>query len=147
MKNLDEVNAEWAKDAIIKKDEPADELVNIPKLHAKYLKAWSDFRMKTQKAHYDYKDLRKKKWLYYTGKLNGTDELTALGWEPFPLTILRQDLGDYLDADADLSRAKIKVQYNEDIASVIEKILKELNQRTWQVRSIIDWHKYTHGIG
>ena len=37
-------------------------------------------------------------------------------------------------------------QLHEEIVEVCQAILKELNNRTWELRSFIDWEKFIQGV-
>jgi hypothetical protein len=87
--------------------------------------------------------MRKIKWEYYTGKMS-KDELDEYGWTPFQFT-LKSDITTYLEADGDLIKLLEKKVYHEETVSVIESIMNELKQRTWQLRDFISWEKFIGG--
>jgi len=39
-----------------------------------------------------------------------------------------------------------KKVYHEEVVSVIESIMAELKQRTWQLRDYISWEKFVAGV-
>jgi len=137
MKNLDEVLEEWRKDSDIDRTEPGKALLDIPKLHSKYLNVLSQHRMLAKQAEFNYNKWKKIKWEYYTGKLDD-DELQKYGWEPFPF-VIKSDLSTYLESDEDLNKYMAKKAIHEEIVEVCLAIMKELNSRTYQLRSWIDW--------
>ena len=87
--------------------------------------------------------MRKVKWEYFTGKMT-KDELEEYGWEPFLFT-LKSDINTYLEADKDLIKLLEKKVYHEEVICVIESIMSELKQRTWQLRDFISWEKFVAG--
>jgi hypothetical protein len=87
--------------------------------------------------------MRKVKWEYFTGKMSQED-LQDYGWEPFQFT-LKADITTYLEADNDLIKLLEKKVYHEEVVSVIESIMSELKQRTWQLRDFISWEKFVGG--
>ena len=87
--------------------------------------------------------MRKVKWEYFTGKMS-QEELEQYGWEPFQFT-LKSDINTYLEADGDLIKLLEKKVYHEEVVSVIESIMNELKQRTWQLRDFISWEKFING--
>lgn len=143
MEKLDEVLELWKKDADIDQTEPGRELLNIPKLHNKYLTILTKHKIAAKKAHFDYLRKRKLKVDYFSGRLS-QEELEENGWEPFPF-VLKSDLTTYLEADNDLIRLLEKKVYHEEVISVIESIMSELKQRTWQLRDFISWEKFIGG--
>jgi len=144
MKNLDEILEEWRKDSDIDRTEPGKALLDIPKLHSKYLNILSQHRMLAKQAEFNYNKWKKIKWEYYTGKLDD-DELKKYGWEPFPF-VLKSDITTYLESDEDLNKYMAKKAIHEEIVEVCLAIMKELNSRTYQLRSWIDWEKFIQGI-
>ena len=140
---LEELMDHWDRDSKVDSTEPGKEVLRIPILHNKYNKFLSQHNLALRKTRMDVAKLRKTKWMYYNGKLS-QEELTSLGWEPFPFT-LKADLGTYMDADPDMQRMKGKEFLHEECVSFTTNIMKELNARTWQIRSFMDWEKFIMG--
>jgi hypothetical protein len=143
MENLDQVLRMWEKDAEIDQTEPGKELVRIPTIHSKYLNILTKHKISSKKANFDYLRMRKVKWEYYTGKMS-QEELDQNGWEPFRYT-LKSDITTYLESDSDLIKLLEKKIYHEEVVSVIEAIMGELKQRTWQLREYISWERFIGG--
>ena len=144
MSKLDDLLAEWAKDSNIDRTEPGKALLDIPKLHSKYLNILSAHRLSIRDAEFKYNRMKKVKWEYYTGKL-GDDDLKKYGWEPFPF-VLKSDITTYLEADEDLSKYLAQRRMHEEIVEVCQSIMKELSARTFQLRDFISWEKFIQGI-
>ena len=143
MENLEQVLKYWETDSVIDFTEPSRELIRIPILHSKYLNILTQHKLATKKAHFNYLQMKKKKWELYTGKLS-KDELEELGWEPFQFT-LKSDIQIYLDADGDLIKLLQKKVYHDEIISAVEAIMSELKSRTFQLRDLISWEKFING--
>jgi hypothetical protein len=143
METLENVLKNWQNDAVIDQTEPGKELLRIPVLHNKYLSILTKHKIASKKAHFDYLRMRKVKWEYFTGKMS-KEELDEYGWEPFQFA-LKSDISTYLEADADLIKLLEKKVYHEETVSVIESIMNELKQRTWQLRDFISWEKFIGG--
>lgn len=144
MDTIEKVLESWEKDAVVDQTEPSKELLKIPLLHSKYLNVLTRSKLSSKKAQFDYVQLKKKKWEYYTGKLD-QDELNRLGWEPFPF-VLKTDINLYLESDADLVALLKKKIIHDEIVSVAESILSELKSRTFQLRDFISWEKFINGV-
>ena len=144
MDSIEKVLESWEKDSVVDITEPSRELVKIPLLHSKYLNVLTRSKLASKKAQFDYLQLKKKKWEYYTGKLS-QDELKEFGWEPFPFT-LKSDINLYLESDADLIKLLQKKIIHDEIVSVVEAIMTELNSRTFQLRDVIGWEKFINGV-
>ena len=143
MENLQDVLKLWESDADIDQTEPGKELLKIPKLHNKYLTILTKHKIAAKKAHFDYLRLRKDKVDYFQGRMEQM-ELEKRGWEPFQF-VLKSDINTYLEGDSDLIKLLEKKIYHEEVVSVIESIMNELKQRTWQLRDFISWEKFIGG--
>ena len=144
MSKLDELLEMWAKDSVIDRTEPGKELTNIPQLHSKYLNILSRHRLLAKEAEFKYNRMKKVKWEYYTGKMDD-ESLKHHGWEPFPF-VLKSEITTYFDSDEDLNRLVASKMLHDEIVDVCQSILKELNNRTWELRSYIDWEKFVQGV-
>ena len=135
--------AQWEKDSPIDLTEPAKELVRVPKLHSKYLNILTTHNLRSRKLDADLKKLRRLKWRYYTGKLDA-EELKQLGWAPFQY-ILKQDVELFMESDDDLVKLGLKKAYHDEFVEYCTKVIKELNSRTYQLRAVVEWEKFTAG--
>jgi hypothetical protein len=144
MKQIDDLLEMWRQDCDIDRTEPDREILNIPKLHSKYLNVLSRHRLLSKDAEFKYNKMKKLKWEYYTGKLDD-DQLEEHGWKPFPF-ILKSDITTYLDSDEDLNKYLANKALHDEIVDLCTIILKELNSRTFQLRDYISWQKFIQGI-
>lgn len=143
MTKLEELLSMWAKDAEIDRTEPGRALLEIPKLHSKYLNILSSHRLSIRDAEFKYNRMKKIKWEYYTGKMDD-ETLAKHGWEPFPF-VLKSDITTYLDSDEDLNKYLAQKRMHEEVVTVCESIMKELNSRTYQLRGFIEYEKFIQG--
>ena len=143
MENIEQILNHWEKDSVIDSTEPGKELISIPILHNKYLTILIKHKLASKKANFDYLRLKKVKWEYYNGKLS-REELEEHGWEQFKFT-LKSDITTYLESDNDLIRLLEKKIYHEEVITMIESIMKELNSRTYQLKDFIAWEKFING--
>lgn len=143
--NIDSLMEEWSTDSKINETEPGRELTKISSLHAKYLRIMTHHNLICKKLMGDYAKLKKVKWEYYSGDLNNPDDLKEYGFEPMMKKPLRQDIPMYIDSDTDLNNILMKKTVHQEIVDFCGSVLKELNNRTWQLKSFIDWEKFTSG--
>ena len=141
---LDDIIEEWQKDAKIDDVELDTEALNVPLLHAKYLKMYAQEKVKLKKYKMDYKTLRKVLSEYYRGDLNHPDDLEELGRDPWPKAVLKQDIPQYIEGDDDMIKLVGKMVYQEEVVSLLEDILKSINNRGFQIKNAIDWRKLTN---
>lgn len=143
MEKIDELLEMWKADAQIDRIEPGKALLDIPKLHSKYLNILSANRLLAKEAEFKYNKMRKLKWEYYTGKLD-KDTLDKYGWQQFQF-VLKSDISIYMDADEDLMRLAVKKKTYDEIVELCQAILKELGARTFQLRDYISWERFIQG--
>lgn len=141
---LDDLLSMWSKDSVVDRTEPGKALLDIPILHSKYLNILSNHRLLSKQAEFKYNQMKKIKWEYYMGKMDDED-LKKYGWKPFPY-ILKSDISTYLESDEDLNKYLAQKILHDEIVDVCQSIMKELNSRTFQLKSFIDWEKFVSGI-
>ena len=140
---IEDMISQWEKDCIIDQTEPGKELLRIPLLHSKYNKYLTLHNLSAKRIGIKINELRKLKWLYYSGKMD-KEQLAELQWEPFQF-ILKSDINLYIDGDTDLSTRVIRKQYHEEAANFCVNIIKELNSRTYQLRTFCEWERFIQG--
>lgn len=141
--DLEIIVDEWAKDSKIDTTEPGKEILRIPLLHNKYNKYLSSHNLAAKRAHFEYNKMRQLRYRYYSGKMDQA-ELDKMGWEQFPF-VLKQDLSIYMDGDTHLNTLVAKKAYHEEAASFCINVMKELSNRTWQLKEYMGWEKFIHG--
>ena len=145
--NLEKIEELWAKDAekfFDHRELPellANDSMETPKLHAKYLQLHNEFKLMMSDAQTKYKKLYKDKWLYYNGKAPSS----VYAEKPFDLKVLKGDLDMFIDSDEDVCRAKQKIDYLETCINSIDRILKEIHNRGFAIKNTIEIVKY-YGI-
>jgi hypothetical protein len=143
--NIDALMEEWSKDAVINETEPGRELIKTPTLHSKYLRILTHHNLICKKLTGDYNKLKKLKWEYYSGDLNNPEDLAEYGFAPMTKKVIRQDIPTYIDSDTDLNNILLKRVVHQEIVDFCTSVLKELNSRTWQLKSFIDYERFISG--
>lgn len=145
---VDQLKDMWGKDAVVDSLEPGRELLKIPSLHSKYLSILMHHNLLLKKLKGDFAKKRKLKYEYYNGYLNDPEELKKLGdgTKPQLQKLLKQDIGPiYLDSDDELVDLQNRMAIQEEITAFASAVIKELGSRTWQLRSYIEWARFTGG--
>ena len=93
------------------------------------------------RAESDYKILKRVKWEYYTVKASPQ----VYQQKPFNLKIMKSDIDKYLESDEELIKAKQKIDYLETVVNYLDRTLKIIGGRDWQIRNSIEWRKFTSG--
>ena len=141
---LEDLYNEWAKDGAIDIADISRNSADIPKLHNKYFKWYSEEGLRLKKLKSDYKVLTKLKTDYYNGTLDST-ELKEYGWPQQPLKILRADIPMYLESDKEIITLSLKIGLQEAVVEYLESIIKQINNRNFILKNIIDWEKFRTG--
>jgi len=142
---LTQIQEEWQKDSKINELELGREAVKVPTLHAKYLNILSNTKLQQRKAESDYNNLRRVKYRYYRGELS-RDELEDLGWPQYMGNKpLKNEMDEFLICDEDLNTLQDKIEYCKTVTYTLEQILRSINSRTWDIKSAIEWNKFTNG--
>lgn len=142
---LSEIQEEWIKDSRIDLLNLAEEAARVPVLHAKYMKILTSTRLQQRKVEAEYKQYKKLKERYYRGELS-KEELNENGWGQYLHNRpLKNEIDSVLDADDDMIKKIDKIEYYKTMMVLLEQIIKSINSRTWDVKSAIDWKKFTGG--
>ena len=134
----------WEKDSKIDIDNLHTESLNIPVLHAKYYDIYNNFMLLRKKAEQQKKNTRHERYEYYSGKADPDVYIK----DPFPKKIRDKDtMNKYLDADERLSNVSMKIEYYDVMLRYIEVILKQITNRTYQIKNSIEFMRFTSGLG
>jgi hypothetical protein len=142
---LDQMMEEWRLDATVDSTELGIASLKIPELHSKYLKIYFDERRKLKALEFQSKDLSLKKYEYYNGKLS-QEELDELKWEPFVKRLMKNEVDMYLDSDKDIIQNNVRIINQKEKLAFLEEVLKNVNQRNFQIKNAIEWKKFTQGV-
>ena len=75
------------------------------------------------------------------------EELSNLGWEQYlGIKPLKNDLHEILNADDDVSKQEDKAEYIRTIVDFLERVLRSLNSRSFDIKNSIEWEKFTNGL-
>ena len=141
---IDNITEQWIQDAKIDDVELDTESLKIPSLHAKYLKLLYQEKLKLKSYLIKRKTLSRILAEYYRGDLNHPEDLKEIQREPWSRTVLKQDLQGYVDSDDDMIKLLTKISYQEEVVSLLEDIIKNINNRGFQIKNSIEWRKLTN---
>ena len=143
MINLDKIQSMWQEDCKIDIDNMHEESIKVPQLHSKYHEILNNLILLRTKAQKIQKSVRHERYEYYSG--NADPEVYQR--EPFPKKVRDKDaLIRYMDADDRVSDANLKVEYYDVMINYTESILKQISNRTYQIKNSIEWHKFQAGF-
>ena len=55
-------------------------------------------------------------------------------------------MNEMLDSDDDVIEQTNKVEYIATVGDFLERVLRNLNSRTWDIKNSIEWTKFTNGL-
>ena len=134
----------WESDSKIDPDNLHTESLNIPILHAKYYQMYNTVTLLYKKAQQQRKNIRHERYEYFSGKADPEVYIN----NPFPKKIRDKDtMQKYLDADEKLSNCSLKIDYYETTLKYLEEILKQVGNRTYQIKNAIEFMRFSSGLG
>jgi len=142
--DIEKIVAEWNKDSKIDDTELGTESSRIPMVHNKYLKFYMGERIQLIKLKANHKKIEKTLLEYYLGELD-RHELQELGREQFFKKLLKNEVSTYIESDDMFIESTIKVAMQDEKVSYLNSIIKSLNNRGFQIKSALDWMKFTTG--
>ena len=143
MINLDKIQSMWQEDCKIDIDNKHEESIKVPQLHSKYHEILNNLILLRTKAQKIQKSVRHERYEYYSGKADPE----VYEKEPFPKKVRDKDaLIRYMDADERVSDANLKVEYYDVMINYTESILRQISNRTYQIKNSIEWHKFQAGF-
>ena len=139
---LEDIMEMSAKD--IKLDDVSLDLESLrtPLLFDKYLKIASLLSRQENKLKKEYNVLKRDKILYYTGR----SDPEVYKENPFDLKVIKNELDIWLNADEDLSNLQEKINEFELKCNYAERTMKNILERQWHIKNVIEWRKFTSGV-
>ena len=135
----------WQEDVKIDETELSRESLNIPLLHGKYLKHFSDERLKLRALKMKHKQLSTRLSDYYRGDLNNPEDLAELGREPYEFKRLKQEVSHYVESDSEMVQLNTKIAYQQELVDILEEIIKAINTRGYVIKNSLDFLRFTSG--
>ena len=143
---LSEIQDMWEQDSRIDETNLGRESTRVPTLHAKYLVYLSKVKLQLRKSESDYYNTRRLKYRYYRGEMTQL-ELEDNGWEQWQGNKpLKNEMDEFLQCDKDLIEYQDKVEYYRTVIYTLEQILRSINSRTWDIKTAVEWTKFTNGM-
>jgi hypothetical protein len=93
------------------------------------------------RAEDEFKLIKRDKWEYYTGK----SDPAVYQLKPFNLKIMRSDVDRYIEADDEYTKAHQKVKYLEVTVDFLDRTVRQISNRSFNIKNAIDWRKFTSG--
>ena len=108
----------WERDAVIDPDNLHNESLKISELHSKYYTIYNTISLLREKARGSYSSVKLERYNYYTGKAPA-EKLTNID---------------------------LKIKYYDTQLKFLEEIIRNISQRTFQIKNAIEWQKFQAGF-
>jgi hypothetical protein len=142
--DTNDISALWAVDCVIDETNLVGEARRIPQMHSKYYNLYYKEVLRVKKLKSDYTSMHMLKREYYDGSMS-EEELKRNGWRPYQLKVLRADLDKYIQADKDVIKMSLTIDFHTANANYLEDIIKTLHSRNFIIKSMIDVLKFQAG--
>ena len=134
----------WNRDREIDYTELGTESIRIPLIHDKYLRIYTDERIKLKGIEFELSKMIRAKTDWYAGRMSQED-LDNRGWKQFLDKIIKSEISGYIDSDDDIIRLKQQLTVLQEKINYLDSIIKQINNRGFQIKNAIDWLKFSHG--
>jgi hypothetical protein len=144
--SLDDLLSFWSEDVKIDYNNSNldQHILNVGVLHSKYLKIMviqNDLLREAERARKKVVAIRT---AYYTGKISREEE-QKYGWTPYQHILSGKQLSDTLETDAIVSAGNGRVDFHTDMVEACKLIIKEIGNRSYQLKAALDWQKIRDG--
>ena len=141
--NLETLQGMWKTDSKLDDDLHDNDSIAIPQLHMKYMEYHNMFSLMKKERVIEMKRLIRDKWLYYKGKAPATIYKEM----PFDLKLTtKEEISMFIDADEEVGKLQFKIDYIETVLAFLEGVLRQINNRNFQIKNAIEWEKFKSGF-
>lgn len=142
--NIEQIVNEWNKDCKIDETELGSESAKIPQVHNKYLKIYMGERIALFKLKSETKKVKRTLLEYYLGELD-QEELDQLGRQQFYKKLLKNEVDVYIESDDMMIEANLRLGMQDEKVAYLDSIIKNINNRGFQLKTAVDWARFTTG--
>lgn len=146
---LEEIFELWGTDCKIDKHNLGEEALNIPELHNKYLKMYYHERVKSKAYGIEERRLKGFLYQYYCGDFNNKDDeatiLKTNNREPWTVSVSKNKVDIFIGGDKEMVSLNKKKGLTAEKVSCLEEIIRMINTRGYQIKSAIDFEKWSQG--
>jgi hypothetical protein len=143
MISLDDIQIMWKEDSKIDIDDLHNESLKVSTLHAKYYEIYNNITLLRKQANINYKSKKLERSNFYSGKADPE----IYREEPFPYKVRdKESLTRHLEADEQLNKFLLKIDYYDTILSYLEEIIKTISNRTYQIKNSIEFLRFQAGM-
>ena len=141
---LEDIQELWHRDSEIDYTELGTESIRIPQIHDKYLKIFTDERIRLKGVEFELSKMVRTKTEYYSGKMS-QEELEQHGWEQYLGRLLKNEIVKYIESDDDVIKLKQQLVVLQEKVNYLDSVIRMINNRGFQIKNALDWLKFTNG--
>ena len=141
---LEDIQELWHRDREIDYTELGTESIRIPLIHDKYLKIFTDERIRLKGLELELAKLVRAKTDYFSGRMS-QEELDRRGWEQFLGRLLKNEIANYIESDDDIIKIKQQIVVLQEKINYLDAVIRMINNRGFQIKNALDWLKFSHG--
>ena len=141
---LEDIQELWHRDSEIDYTELGTESIRTPQIHDKYLKIFTDERIRLKGVEFELSKLVRTKTEYYSGKMS-QEELERRGWEQYLGRLLKNEIANYIESDDDVIKLKQQLVVLQEKVNYLDSVIRMINNRGFQIKNALDWLKFSHG--
>ena len=141
---LEDIQELWHRDSEIDYTELGTESIRIPQIHDKYLKIFTDERIRLKGVEFELSKMVRTKTEYYSGKMS-QEELERHGWEQYLGRLLKNEITNYIESDDDVIKLKQQLVVLQEKVNYLDSVIRMINNRGFQIKNALDWLKFSHG--
>ena len=141
---LEDIQELWHRDSEIDYTELGTESIRIPQIHDKYLKIFTDERIRLKGVEFELSKMVRTKTEYYSGKMS-QEELERHGWEQYLGRLLKNEIANYIESDDDVIKLKQQLVVLQEKVNYLDSVIRMINNRGFQIKNALDWLKFSHG--
>jgi hypothetical protein len=141
--NLETLQEMWKTDSVLDDDLHDNDSLKIPQLHMKYMEYHNTFSLMKREREIEMKRLIKDKWLYYKGKA------PAVMYKEMPFDLkltTKEEISMFIEADDEIGKLQFKIDYIEQVLFFLDGILRQINNRNFQIKNAIEWKRFQSGM-
>lgn len=141
--NIEEIHQMWEKDAPIDMTDLQSASANIPKLHAKYYRIFTEEKKKLLSAMRSYKELRHKKKEFIINP--NQEDAKEHEWEIPHRKITIPQAEEYINGDQEILKYELMIGIQQEKIELLKSIIQSFNSRGYLIKNIIEDRKYLNG--
>lgn len=145
---LNDIITLWKEDCIIDENNLDLATIKCASFHSKYLELHSIAKLTLKRRIAKHMQLKKDKWLYYTGKMTQA-EIDKRGWayDPFhgATKPLKSHIDMFIETDDDIVRSNHSIDYQKTIVETLDEIMTTIRWRHSSIKNCLDAKKFIAG--